>query len=144
MVYSIHCFCDGTRRALISLRQYAQAFYWRHMTQYRFSLLWINELFVCLDLCCGWRKTKSTIAVIQHKMYVHNSFPASGGFCRLLITFANILDPDQARQNVGPDLDPNCLTLRCYSWKMFLKKVNFKKKSADDIKACKITQHAKR
>ena len=22
---------------------------------------------------------------------------------------SNILDPDQARQNVGPDLDPNCL-----------------------------------
>ena len=22
---------------------------------------------------------------------------------------ANNLDPDQARQNVGPDLDPNCL-----------------------------------
>ena len=29
-------------------------------------------------------------------------------FCRLLITFANSLDPDQAPQNVGPDLDPNC------------------------------------
>ena len=29
----------------------------------------------------------------------------------LLITFANSLDPDQDRQNVGPDLDPNCLTL---------------------------------
>ena len=28
----------------------------------------------------------------------------------LLITFANSLDPDQARQNVGPDLDPKCLT----------------------------------
>ena len=28
-----------------------------------------------------------------------------------LITFANTLDPDQARQNDGPDLDPNCLTL---------------------------------
>ena len=26
-------------------------------------------------------------------------------------TFANSLDPDQARQNVWPDLDPNCLTL---------------------------------
>ena len=25
--------------------------------------------------------------------------------------FANSLDPDQARQNVGPDLDTNCLTL---------------------------------
>ena len=24
--------------------------------------------------------------------------------------FTNSLDPDQARQNVGPDLDPNCLT----------------------------------
>ena len=26
----------------------------------------------------------------------------------LLINFANNLDPDQARQNVGSDLDPNC------------------------------------
>ena len=38
-------------------------------------------------------------------------FPASGDFCRLLILFANSLDPDQAGQNVGPDLDPNCLIL---------------------------------
>ena len=38
------------------------------------------------------------------------SLPASGDYCHLLITFANSLDPDQARQNVGPDLDPNCLT----------------------------------
>ena len=27
------------------------------------------------------------------------------------VIFANSLDPDQAQQNVGPDLDPNCLTL---------------------------------
>ena len=40
-----------------------------------------------------------------------DSFPASGNFCRLLIIFSNSLDPDQARQNVGPDVDPNCLTL---------------------------------
>ena len=39
-----------------------------------------------------------------------NSLPAGGDFCRLLINFANTLDPDQARQNVGPDLDPNSLT----------------------------------
>ena len=32
-------------------------------------------------------------------------------FFRLLKTFANRLDPDQARHNVGPDLDQNCLTL---------------------------------
>ena len=31
--------------------------------------------------------------------------------CRLLITFPNSLGPDQDRQNVGPDLDPNRLTL---------------------------------
>ena len=35
---------------------------------------------------------------------------ASGHFCRLLITFAISLDPDQDRQHVGPDIDPNCLT----------------------------------
>ena len=31
----------------------------------------------------------------------------------LLITFAKSLDPDQTRENVGPDLDldPNCLQL---------------------------------
>ena len=34
---------------------------------------------------------------------------AGGEFCCLLITFANRFVPDQARQNVGPDLDPNCL-----------------------------------
>ena len=40
-----------------------------------------------------------------------NSLPVSGEFCNLLITFANSFDPDQDRQIVGPDLDPNRLTL---------------------------------
>ena len=36
-----------------------------------------------------------------------NSCPATKcNFRRLLIIFANSLDPDQARQNVGHDLDP--------------------------------------
>ena len=35
-----------------------------------------------------------------------NSFIASGNFFRLLITFANSLEPNQDRQNVDPDLDP--------------------------------------
>ena len=30
-----------------------------------------------------------------------NSFPANGDFCRLLIIFANSLDPYQARQMSG-------------------------------------------
>ena len=42
---------------------------------------------------------------------VLHSFLASDNFCCLVITFANSLDPDQDRQNVGPDLDQNSLTL---------------------------------
>ena len=30
------------------------------------------------------------------------------------MTFANSLDPDQAGQNVGPDIGPNCLTLTVF------------------------------
>ena len=41
----------------------------------------------------------------------NNSFLARGDFCHLLILFANSLDPDQDRHSVGPDLEPNCLTL---------------------------------
>ena len=45
----------------------------------------------------------------------HNSLPACVNFNHLLKTFASSLDPDQAQQNVGPDLDPNCLSLLLYS-----------------------------
>ena len=48
--------------------------------------------------------------VVSTSCFVFNSLPARDDFCGLLITFANSLDPDQARQNVGPDLVPNCLT----------------------------------
>ena len=46
-----------------------------------------------------------------HCLFTNNSFSASGEFCCLLMIFSNSLDPDQSRQNVGPDLDPNYLTL---------------------------------
>ena len=49
-------------------------------------------------------------------------------YCHLLITFANSLDPDQARLNGGPDLDPNCFTHWWYSRNIFfLKKLILKK-----------------
>ena len=50
------------------------------------------------------------------------------------MTFANILDPDQARQNVGTALDPSCLTLWLNSWNIFFRKSWFWKKSIDDKK----------
>ena len=48
--------------------------------------------------------------VVSTSCFVFNSLPARGNFCCLLITFANNLDTDQARQKVAPDLYPNCLT----------------------------------
>ena len=33
------------------------------------------------------------------------ALPASGDFCRLLIIFANSLDSDQDKQNIGPDME---------------------------------------
>ena len=38
--------------------------------------------------------------------------PTSSKICRLLMTFAYSLDPDQARQNVGPDMGPLMLFLK--------------------------------
>ena len=52
-----------------------------------------------------------------------------------LIAFANRLHPDRVPQNVGPNLDPDCLTQMVF--------LNLKKKSADGPKPCKVTQHAK-
>ena len=37
----------------------------------------------------------------------------------------NSLEPDQARQNVGPNQDPNCLTLMVFLNEFFLEKVDF-------------------
>ena len=42
------------------------------------------------------------------------------------IAFANNLYPDQAPHNVGPDLDPNCLTLIEFL-KVSFEKVGFEK-----------------
>ena len=48
--------------------------------------------------------------VVSTSSFVFNSISLRVDFFCLLITFANSLDPGQASQNVGPKLDPNCLT----------------------------------
>ena len=50
------------------------------------------------------------LPLMIHFNQLFNCLLSRGDFCHLLITFANSLDPDQDRQNVGPDLVPNCLT----------------------------------
>ena len=42
-----------------------------------------------------------------------------------MITFANSLDPNQARQNVGPNLDPNFLKLRMVLKKSSIQRVKY-------------------
>ena len=140
------------------LRKYVDnPFFWNF--EHYIGILLLREVFEVLlmntyNVCFNGVITK-TYQVLGKKVTLElrfNSFPASGDFCCLLasgdfccllIIFANSLDPDQARQHVGPDLDPNCLTLWWYSWKIFLKKLVLKKKkSKNDKKACKITQHA--
>ena len=69
-----------------------------------------------------------------------NSFLASGNFCRLLITFANILDPDQAQQWAWSG--SKMFDILMVFLKDFFEKKK-KKKSTEDRKACKIIQHAK-
>ena len=77
-----------------------------------------------LRICCSqtlakWKKLEPnkinfsqgfSQKVVSTSCFVINSLPNRGNFLCLLITFANILDPDQARHIVGPDLDPKCLT----------------------------------
>ena len=55
--------------------------------------------------------TKAETASRKGLFKILSSFLYSGNFCNLLVTFANSLDPDQDRQNIGLDLDPNRLTL---------------------------------
>ena len=56
----------------------------------------------------------------------------------MLITFANRLDPDLAGQNVGPDLDPACLTILMAFLKEFFENVEFEKISMKKkFPACK-------
>ena len=50
----------------------------------------------------------------------------------------NSLDPDLARQNVGSDLDPKCLTFFMVFLKYLFLKVYFEKKKAEvDNNECK-------
>ena len=63
--------------------------YRRKKTVYQLSF---TIMFLHLNSACTWPN------------YQLKSLLASSDICQLLIIFAKNLDPDQARQNVGPDL----------------------------------------
>ena len=51
------------------------------------------------------------VSILQYPILTLSLLHVAANFCHLLITFANSLDQDQDRHSVGPDPDPNCLTL---------------------------------
>ena len=70
-----------------------------------------------------------------------SSLLAFGDFCHLLLTLANCLNPDQDRQNVGPDQNPNSLTCDLI---VFLNDFFFKNgfEKSQQMTKNTITQHA--
>ena len=77
---------------------------------------------------------------ILHLLTLSNSFnflPASGDFYCLLISFANCLNPDQDRENLNPDLDPNCLIFKSIALVpvRIFENVNFEKSQQQTTKA---------
>ena len=63
--------------------------------------------------------------------------------CRLLITFANSLNPDQAQQNVGP-WGSNLFDTQMVLLKEFFEKADFEKNQQTTKKTWKISQGAKK
>ena len=76
-----------------------------HSTNARKPLLGNNT--VPIPEINGTLTVSITLAADDNSSFL-NSFLASSNFCRLLKTFANSLDPDQDREDVGPDLGSNC------------------------------------
>ena len=108
-------------------------FKWNYLT-----LIWKSaELVVFVPMAIS----RELFNLLCNSCYPVNSLPTT---CRLLITFANSLDPDQAWHSVRPELDPNYLTLWWYSWNNFSKKSILEKKiSRRQKKTYKITQKAR-
>ena len=83
----------------------------------------------------GWRRPRAEFGLVY---FLH----ASCIICRLLMIFSNSLNPDKTWQNGRPGLDPSCLTLWCYYWKIALKKVCCKnigrKKIMKNYPACRV------
>ena len=61
--------------------------------------------------------------------------------CHLLITFANSLDPDQGQQNVGPDLDPNCLCRTPFFEKVNVKVVSRRQGNHEKLPSMQRAEH---
>ena len=88
-----------------------------------------------------WRNIKD-----KYWKFYFNSFPTSGDFCHLLITFANSLDPDQAWKKCRAWSGSKLFDTLMVFLTDFFEKVNFKKiyrrqKSMQNYPACKVLKN---
>ena len=80
---------------------------------YMSSLFWVHTVCFYTYFICNVRQLFAADDLSRRHfqmLFFLCALKVNGDFCRLLLTFANSLDPDQDGQNVGPDLDPNSLT----------------------------------
>ena len=80
-----------------------------------------TAMYTCeaLNVDLGVRRSATAIVGVlckycymqDNSAFEDSCFLASCDFCRLLIIFANSLDPDQDRHNVGYDLNLSCFAL---------------------------------
>ena len=61
---------------------------------------------------CGDLRVRTPYILVLKFEHVHLTLSLL--VATFVVCFANSLDLDQARQNIGPDLDPNCLTLMVF------------------------------
>ena len=136
----------------------------RIKTEIVFSYLCHRFVFAKESSLLSWHQLsslKSTLlfAIYEIRWYIFKAkkiiiilFHAGGDICRLSFTFANSLEPDQARQKIGSSLNPNCLafwylfeTVRhfdnyCFRKIFYLKKVSRRHEILPSMKyyqACK-------
>ena len=71
----------------------------------------ILSVLICVKTVCKGNQQKTKVAASKERFNeIFNLFKFFGTFC-LIVSPANNLNPNQAMQNVGPDMEPNCLSL---------------------------------
>ena len=89
-----------------------------HPQNQSYARAYLDSEFVVANTLAKWKKmepneinfSQGFNQKVVSSCFVFNSLPARG---QLLLSADNLckqLDPDQARQNVGPSLEPKCLT----------------------------------
>ena len=139
-MWSLFCFLMKQQQSImlptVSYRRLFQGWFCSHFNFHLFhALCTMYFMYIMYMLCfcilCFYAIYEWPEFYVNKDMFCS----VNKDFCHLLITFANSKDPDQGREECWSlSWSKPTDTLIVYSWKNLLKKVIFKKKSADDKK----------